>query len=151
MGEGVPHFRSRLTVLLINQTSAVKGVLPPKGRSRSLLSSGRFAGVSVCLPGPNRSHTLPPLRNKASWLWLTMSWLPSFNSSLGNFQTRMSSEGASNLILSIKAIVFLLLFLQRERVSPGIRNTLMISAPVSRLPIADVVKDVFKPLAGDGW
>jgi len=37
----------------------------------------------------------------------------------------------------------------RERASPGIRNTFMISAPASRLPIADVVKGVFKLLAGD--
>jgi hypothetical protein len=38
-----------------------------------------------------------------------------------------------------------------ERVSPGIRNTFMISAPASRLPIADVVKGIFKLLAGDGY
>ena len=37
-----------------------------------------------------------------------------------------------------------------ERVSPGIQNTFMISAPASRLPIADVVKGIFKLLTGDG-
>ena len=73
---GVPQGRLRLTVLLINQTSAVKGVTPPNGILRMEFNKGTLPETSVCVPDVNVSNAMPPLTKIASCPSLTTSWLP---------------------------------------------------------------------------
>ena len=66
IGVAVPHLTSKENALLIYHTSAVKGLLPPKGIFIILFKIGIFSVLKVCLPAPKISHTFPPLTRIAS-------------------------------------------------------------------------------------
>ena len=104
IGFAVPHLRSLLTVVAINQISAEKGVSPPNGMFNNLLMRGKLPVVKVCVPGPNVSKASPPFTKIACCPSPTINCEEIFISSLGYYHTKNLSERVSFLISSINAI-----------------------------------------------